>query len=107
MGHAKCFITCLGFELGACIYLAAFTTESCQLVKLPTGLGHVFTWAGDYDQTDGREIMYGKELIKNEGAKIRPGPIDIPRVILSTLAQEHMGPALFLGLIHQLTHNTL
>ena len=37
---------------------------------------------------------------------VRPGPIDIAKVILSTLAQEHMGPALFLGLIHQLTHNT-
>ena len=41
--------------------------------------------------------MYGKvkgELVENEGAKIRPGPVDIiPRVILSTLAWEHMGLA--------------
>ena len=38
--------------------------------------------------------MYGKKLVKNEGAKIRPNPIDIARVILSTLelAQKHMGP---------------
>ena len=50
--------------------------------------------------------MYGKKLVKNEGAKIRPSPIDIPRVILLTLAWEHMGPALFLGPIHQLTHDT-
>ena len=49
-------VTCPGFEPGACIYLAAFTTESCQLVMLPTGPGHVFTQAGDYDRTDGKEM---------------------------------------------------
>ena len=41
--------------------------------------------------------MYGKgkgELVKNKGAKIKPSPVDImPRVILLTLAQEHMGLA--------------
>ena len=45
-----------GFEPGVHIYLAAFTTESHQLVKLPTGLGNVFTLAGDYDWTDGKEM---------------------------------------------------
>ena len=45
-----------GFEPGVHIYLAAFTNESRQLVKLPTGLGNVFTPAGDYDQTDGKEM---------------------------------------------------
>ena len=48
-----------------------------------------------------------KELVKRGGTKIRPGPVDIiPGVILSTSAQEDMGPGPFLGLIHQLTHNT-
>ena len=35
-----------------------------------------------------------RRVSKDEGAKIRPGPVDIkPGVTLSTLAWEHMGPA--------------
>ena len=55
----------------------------------------------------GKEVCLSKKSSKKGGTKIRPSPVDIiPGVILSTSAQEDMGPGPFLGLIHQLTHNT-
>ena len=87
-------VTCLGFEPGACIYPAALTTESSQLVKLRKEL--LWCQLGQAIYLPRLEIMTGqmgkkkcmpkkRRVGKNEGTKIRPSPVYIiPRVLLLT-----------------------
>ena len=49
-------VTCLGFEPRACIYLAALTTKSSQLVELKEEMVKVLQWADDQDLNLGHAI---------------------------------------------------
>ena len=53
-------MTCLGFEPGACIHLAALTTESSQLLKLRQEMVK--------DSDKGLTTCPGFEPVKNESA---------------------------------------
>ena len=54
---------------------------------VPAGPGPVFTQAGDYDWTEGKEVSCipkKRRIGTNEGTNIRPRPVDlIPRSYLS------------------------
>ena len=58
-------VTCLGFEPGACIYLAALTTEPSQLVELKEEMVKVLQRADDWDLNSGHAIYLAALIIES------------------------------------------
>ena len=97
-----------GLNPGMHIYLAALINHPVKVLEAMGRTTVVPTWA--------RPCVYlgwrswpgtGKKYVCQRKGVSKKGVDIIPGVILSTSAQEDMGPGPFLGLIHQLTHNNV